>query len=159
MNSLKKFITTALLSSLAFVGGCTAKHIDPADRDTTGSYDGVWVVSVDAPKADRVPMPGNVVMHCSWEPYEFNLKVDEGRLLLEGYTRESVVSTEGNFRFDWDAGSVRMQSGVISGSANEIVGIYAGNLAGQEPGGKFTQYVASLGGNTCSADMSIRRKS
>ncbi len=60
----------------AFLAGCTAKHIDPADRDTSGTYDGVWVVSVDSPKAARVPMPGNIIMHCDWEPYEFNLTVN-----------------------------------------------------------------------------------
>lgn len=157
MNHWKKLLLVGSVSCLLLTGGCATGHIDPADRDTTGTYDGGWILSVSAPKADRVRMPGRMVMHCDWEPYEFRVNIKDGQVQLAGLEREAVVAANGKFRFDRSAGSVRMMNGVISGSDNKIVGIYSGDFSGAEPKGEFVQNIASLGGHACRANMILRR--
>ena len=157
MNYWKKLLLVSSVLSLLLLGGCATRHIDPADRDTTGTYDGGWILSVSAPKADRVRMPGRMVMHCEWEPYEFRVNIKDGQVQLSGLEQEAVVATSGKFRFDRSAGSVRMMNGVLSGNDNKIIGIYTGDLSGEEPKGEFVQHIASLGGYACRANTSLRR--
>ena len=151
--------TTAALSLLALaLGGCAAKHVDPADRDTSGAYDGVWIGEVDGPRAKREKLPGNWYMSCDWEPYEIALVVDDGRVQLGRLEGTTPVSTDGDFRIDVGQGAAGMSRGTMPGNG-QFMTVFSGNLGGERPRGRYTQFITSIGANGCNAPIRFRRQS
>ena len=118
---MKTVITTGATLCFLLLGGCAAGHIDPADRDTTGAYDGVWTGSVTKPRARRETLPGNWYMNCGWQPFEITLTVIDGRLRLDNLEGTAPVSTKGAFRLDLGGGDTRMVGGVMPGSRSRTV--------------------------------------
>lgn len=156
MNTLMKLAVVGVVFSFSFVTGCATGNIDPADRDTTGNYDGVWIGTVAGPRADKEILPGNWTMSCEWKPFEIYLVVDDGRVQLGKLETKTPVSTKGLFRIALDSGAAGMTGGIISGNSR-FLEIFSGNLSGGDPRGKYSQYISSLGGNGCSAKIKFRR--
>lgn len=157
MSIQMKLAVAGTALSLSLLGGCATKHVSPADRDTTGTYDGVWVGTVGKPRASRVTLPGNWIMTCDWEPFHINMTVADGKVRLNKAEVKTPVSTKGDFRIDVPRGAARMNGGVMPGNSG-IVDIYSGNLADSSPHGKVTQYITTVGSNGCSADIEFRRR-
>lgn len=145
-----KFAILALAAS--FLTACSTGHIDPADRDTTGAYDGFWIGKVDKPRSSKVILPGNWEMSCSWEPFEIFLAVADGRAQLGRLENKSPVSKAGDFRIDIVSEDAGMVGGIMSGNGN-FVQVFSGNLSGEDPRGVYKQYSESLGKNGCSAKI------
>ena len=154
-NPNRLAVAGAVLSLLA-LGGCAAGHVDPTDRDTTGAYDGVWVGEVGGPRAKRASMGGNWYMSCDWEPYEIYLVVDDGRIQIGRLENKTPVSTDGDFRIDLDHGSAGERSTSQIGSA-QYVTVFSGNLSGENPRGRYVQFIESVGASGCTAPIRLRR--
>ena len=151
--------TAVALPLLALaLGGCAAGHVNPADRDTSGAYDGVWIAEVGGPRAKREPLPNNWYMTCDWEPYELTFVVDDGRIQLGRLEERTPVSKDGDFRIDVAEGGGRMSNGTMPGNG-KFVNIFSGNLAGEAPRGRYAQQLAQLGANGCNAPIRLRRQS
>lgn len=149
-----KLATVAL--SISTLAGCAASHVDPADRDTTGAYDGVWIGEVAEPRSSTEILPGNWEMSCGWEPFEIYLVVDDGRIQLGRLENKSPVSKGGNFRIDLDSGEAGMIGGIMAGNGS-FMEVFSGNLSGDDPRGKYRQYIESLGTNGCNAKIRFTR--
>lgn len=158
MKALTNLAIASTTFSLILLGGCATGHVDPSERDTTGAYDGIWVGSVDEPRASRELLPGNWYMNCEWEPHEVYLVVDDGRVQLGKLEGKTPVSKKGDFRIDVNSGAAGMQGGVMPGNP-DFIQIFSGNLAGSDPRGKYMQLIGSMGGNGCSARIRFKRYS
>jgi len=154
MNKTTKTKIAGSALIFALLSGCVTGHIDPNDRDTTGAYDGIWVGEVSEPKAARVALPNNWVMHCNWESYEVYFVVDDGRVQLGKLETKTPVSTDGNFRIDYDLGQANQIGGVMPGNGKDTA-VYSGNFSGENPRGKLLQLAE--GTPSCSADILLRR--
>ncbi len=157
MKNITKNALASVAWSVSLLAGCTTGHVDPADRDTTGAYDGVWIGEVEGPRASTEILPGNWEMNCEWEPFEVYLVVDDGRIQLGRLENKSPVSKGGNFRIDLDSGAAQMIGGIMSGNGS-FVQVFAGNLSGDDPRGKYRQYIESLGTNGCNAKIRFTRE-
>lgn len=151
----------AILGTLTLVGmlnGCvTTKTIEASERDTTGTYDGVWIGAVDGPFASKVLLPGNWAMNCEWEPFEIPLVIKDGNLQVGELDYTWYVSREGDFRIDLSSGPSRMVGGVMAGQSKNVQ-VFSGNLAGDNPEGKYLQYITSISsGGGCTADITFSR--
>lgn len=158
MNKLMKLAAVSVTLSLAVLAGCATGHVDPADRDTTGAYDGVWIGSVAGPRASTVLLPGKWQMSCDWEAHEVYLTVDDGRVRLGKLEGKTPVSSKGDFRIDLSSGPAGMSSGIMSGTG-EFVHIFSGNFSGSEPNGNYAQLITSIGTRGCSSVLQLRRAS
>lgn len=154
--NIKTKLATAMLS-VSILAGCAAGHVDPADRDTTGAYDGVWVGEVEGPRASKEILAGNWEMNCGWDPFEIYLIVDDGRIQLGRLENKSPVSKNGDFRIDLSSGDAKMSNGIMSGNS-DFMQVFAGNLSGDDPRGKYRQFIASIGTNGCNAKIRFTRK-
>ena len=143
-------------ASLYLLGGCAAGHVDPADRDTSGAYDGIWVGEVDEPRAKREVLAGNWYMSCDWEPHEVYLVVDDGRVQFGRLEGKTAVSSDGDFRIDLTSGDAGMNGGVMPGNA-KYVSVFSGNLSGENPRGRYRQFIQAQGTNGCNAPIRFRR--
>lgn len=152
------FLSLCIACSAAlFITGCGSTAISPADRDTTGTYDGVWIGQVDKPRSSTEILPGNWVMNCDWEPFEIYMLVDDGRVQLGRLEQRDIVSTKGDFRIKLDSGGAEMVGGVMAGNG-KFIETFAGNLSGDKPSGKYLQVVSSIGGQGCSAKIKFKRE-
>ncbi len=95
-------------------------------------------------------------MNCEWEPFELYLTVDDGRVQVGKLEKRTPVSKKGAFRVDVVSGDAGMRGGVMSGNS-KVVQVFSGNFDGNNPSGKYAQFITSLGTNGCSAKMRIRR--
>lgn len=90
-------------ASLVIAAGCAApgsRTVSEADKDPDGSFDGVWIASVQkAPKIQYAP--GNWQMNCSGEAYNFRMPVRESvaRLTVDEKPADAYVGKNGNFGF------------------------------------------------------------
>ena len=155
-GSIKARLATAVLS-VSILAGCAASHVDPADRDTTGAYDGVWIGKVDGPRALKEILPGNWQMNCGWEPFEIFLLVDDGRIQLGRLENKSPVSKNGDFRIDLSSGDAKMSNGIMPGNS-DFMQVFSGNLSGDDPRGKYRQFIASISTHGCSAKIRFTRE-
>ena len=158
MKNFGKLTALGSILCVALLSGCAAKAVDPADRDTTGAYDGVWLGSVGGPRADQVDLPGNWVMQCGWEPFEIYMVVDDGRIQLGRMEIKTPVSTRGDFRLDINSGDAEMIGGIMSGNG-QFVDVFSGNLSGTNPQGKYFQFVTSIGADGCSGPIQFTLES
>ena len=142
--------------AVVVLGGCAAAHIDPDDRDTTGAYNGVWIGSVGAPRAKRESLPGNWIMRCDWQPFEVTFRVIDGRIRFDDIEGKTPVSSEGAFRLDLSGGQAGMTGGTMSGNGRYVQS-FSGTLAGDDPGGRYLQFVTSRGKGGCNAPLRLRR--
>ena len=155
-GSIKTRLATAMLS-VSILAGCAAGHVDPADRDTTGAYDGVWIGEVEGPRASKEILAGNWEMSCGWDPFEIYLLVDDGRVQLGRLENKTPVSKNGDFRIDLTSDDATMRAGVISGNS-DFTQVFAGNLSGDDPRGKYRQFIASISTHGCSAKIRFTRE-
>lgn len=156
MAKLKKIAAISCTLCALVLTACGTGHIKPEDRDTSGTYDGVWVGEVAEPRASRVILTGNQHLLCEWKPYQIYMVIDDGRVQLGKLESKSAISKEGRFRYDLTSGNVRTH-GAVSSGAEKFVQIFSGNLSGQNPQGVYKQYLSSLGGGGCSSKIQFRK--
>ena len=144
--------TAAAVLCALLLGGCATRHVDPADRDTTGAYDGEWIGEVAKPRATRENLAGQWYMTCDWEPFEVYLVVDDGRISVGRLEGRTPVSTEGRFRIDVAEDA---SGSTVPGNA-DFVQVFSGNLSGDELRGRYAQFIPSLGLNGCNAPIRFR---
>lgn len=137
------------------LGGCAAGHVKTSDRDTTGTYDGVWVGTVGSPSARRVSLPGNWYMNCDWEPFEVYFVVEDGRMQIGKLEGKTPVSSSGRFRMDIAHGDSQMIGGIMSGNGKYVT-IFSGKFSGDATG-KYQQVNTSIGTYGCTSKMQFHR--
>jgi len=141
---------------LTFLSACTAGHVKPSDRDTSGTYDGVWIGTVNPPRAKREVLAGQWYMTCDWEKFEVYITVDDGMAQLGKLEGKTPVSKTGRFRVDVSSGPAGMQSGVMPGNS-KFVEAFTGTLSEEKAGGKYIQFIPVHGTNGCNAPIQFRR--
>ncbi|MFK7892628.1 MAG: hypothetical protein AB8B63_17555 [Granulosicoccus sp.] len=156
MKVQTKARVSGVMLSVLLLSACISAPVEMEDRDTSGAHDGVWELQVGAPKSSKVLMPGSYVMNCSWEPYNFNVLVEDGAVRMSEVEDSGYVAVDGRFRFDVPYGEVSLIGGVMSQDGG-ITGIFTGTLNGDESVGKFVENIPAIGGNACTADVRIRK--
>ncbi|MFK8079015.1 MAG: hypothetical protein AB8B97_01910 [Granulosicoccus sp.] len=157
MDVWKNKLVAGLLLSLPLVSSCTSiPEVGATERDTTGAYRGVWVGLVDKPRASTEILPGNWRMRCDWEPFEIYLSVDNGSVTLGDQENVAYISDKGQFRIEFLSGPATMVGGSMPG-APENIQVFSGQLAGDNPDGKYVQRIATFGSGGCSAGISFSR--
>ncbi len=154
MKHLLKISTTIAL--LTLISGCATPKTSADNRDTTGAFAGVWQGNVGGPRAQRVDLAGNWFMNCNWEPFSIFLNVKDGTVQLNEVKDKAYISTKGSFRLDLTGGEGSSSRGVMPGNS-KFVNVFSGSLAGDKPKGRYSQYLPSIGGNGCSANIEFSR--
>lgn len=160
MNTLKCSLALGLSAlAMLILTGCasTATTIDPADRDTTGAYDGSWTAAVSGPKSAKALLPGNARLTCKWDPFNVSLNVADGMIELAGIEGKTPVSTDGDFIIDFIVGSPTLRGGVTTG-AEKSGRIIRGNLAGENPTGSYLTYISTFGRVGCQGDVTLAKR-
>ena len=148
MNAFQRLIAASGILSLTLLAGCAGGHVKPDERDTTGAYDGVWIGEVAGPRASRVELPGQWYTTCDWEPYEFYLTVDDGRVRIGRLDEKAFVSTDGDFRIDIESDR---------NGGGQFVQKVTGTLREDELVGRYLQFNTARGTTGCSAPVRYRR--
>lgn len=159
--NLSKYTFALGLSALAMlvVTGCasTKTAIDPADKDTTGAYDGNWIAKISGPKSAKALLPGNARLTCKWDPFDVALKVEDGMIELAGIEGKTPVSSEGDFIIDFIVGSPTLRGGVTSGT-EKSGRMIRGNLAVDNPTGSYLTYITTFGRVGCQGDVVLAKR-
>lgn len=147
--------TVILLSTV--IAGCagTLGSIKEENRDTTGTYDGIW--KVDVQKAAGIQYVGKWNMHCGDMRQTFNIRVEDGTILFgnaENRTK-GYVSAKGAFKLSHPLASKASASGsssttMANGSRKLIL---SGKLVpdGENSKGFITYGIAEVGYGGCTA--------
>ena len=158
MKAKSKLSISSIVLSSMLLGGCATSSVSSSNRDTTGAYDGVWIGTVAEPRSSTQMLPGNWRMSCEWEPYEIYFVVDDGQMQLGRLEERTLVSTKGKFKFKVNSGKAGMVGGSLPGNGR-FLQVFSGSLAGENPRGKYTQVITSIGGNGCSSKIHFRKQS
>ena len=161
MDKLKNYVVFGLsLFVVLLFTGCasTGSPIDPADRDTTGAYDGVWLGSVSGPRSNKALLPNNATLTCEWDPFDILMTVEDGTMEIAGLEDKTPVSTTGDFFVDFLIGSPTLRGGVSSGTERSGR-IFSGSLAAEKSSGKFQTYITTFGKVGCQGSIAITKRS
>jgi len=165
MNTpLAKTLKTALLLPVALslqacLSSFVAKPITESSRDTSGTFDGRWVASVES-TAQSQHGPGNWKFDCDDRSGErFGITVENGQATMPLMNRQNVtyVNSNGQFRFEVPTEFEAQADGRSDSSVNDgaITLILIGSLSDQK--GSFTIGVAQFANNGCTSEMSYQR--
>ncbi len=100
-NWLVFLLASSLTLLLASCGSAGKKGIEEADKDQSGSYDGLWTANIQ-----RSPViqygPGNWTFRCSGKTGKFNFRVKDGvaNFYRDSTAHQAFVDADGNFRFE-----------------------------------------------------------
>ncbi len=156
MAPFKKIAAVGCTLCILVLTACGTAHVKPEDRDTSGTYDGVWVGEVAGPRASTVILPGNWTMSCEWKPYRIYVIIDDGRVQLGKLEGKSAISKAGKFRYDLTSGDAKMHGGIMPGNG-KFVQTFSGSLSGANPQGVYRQYSTSLGGSGCTSKIQFQK--
>jgi len=148
---------TVLLFSMFIVScaGTIGPGISEENRDTTGTYDGIW--TVDVKKAAGTQYYGKWIVRCGDMRQTFNMRVSDGTLALSDAAdaKKAFVSSGGVFKLTvpltGDAQASVNSATTISNGDRQL--ILTGTLAsdGGDSKGYITYGVAEFGYAGCTA--------
>lgn len=154
----------ALACSLICCGGlfgCAStmlKQVDQSDRDTTGTYDGLWNATVVSTVTNQ-PQPGGWVTRCGDRSGEDlgNFVVSNGEASLGAELPSTYVNESGNFRFaipleEVATASTRSDASITNGNMTYIL---HGSLKSKK--GKTTLGIAQFGNSGCTSKIKFKK--
>jgi len=147
--AVKRFISFALMGASITLAACASGPVKLKDKDTTGRFDGVWVASVEGPRAKKEDLPGNWTVSCDWEPFKARFLVSDGLIKRSNNESSTPVSTEGDFQLN-----IRVEGTGI----NSYNRVYEGKLAEPSGTGRYMVVYTAYGATGCSASMNLEQK-
>jgi len=132
------------------LAACASGPVKLEDKDNTGRFDGVWVGSVEGPRAKKEDLPGNWTVSCDWEPFTARFRVSDGMIKRSNKESSTPVSTDGDFKL-----SIRVPGTGI----NSYNRVYEGNLTEKSGSGRYMVVYTAYGATGCSASIRFDRKS
>lgn len=152
----------AVLASALSLGCASYPRAPLADeaRDTTGSFDGDWVARVARP-ARLQPMPGKWMMECNAKAFDFGFTVTDGRLTIGDNDESAVVDESGRFAWHQYTGAELRVSGpgpAIRRDSQQMRIALQGQLAGDEPSGRYTHGAKLHGWAGCSSPVEFQKR-
>ena len=144
----KSLIFSTIL--LLFVG-CASKVVDQEQRDTTGKFDGDWMLAAQL-KKQIVMITGTDTrwrLRCPDESFSFPIRINDGRVASQvGSGEEGYVTEDGTFYANWQLSGTRTlhmsedSRLIFSGSLEESSGngklVYTHDHPSQGCNGTFT---------------------
>lgn len=181
-NFAKRWSLAAVaVSTLLLQTACVTNMSSPiseSDKDTTGTFDGVWTAQVQR-SAGLQYMPNNWQVRCNGKPREYDLMVRDGVASYRHYAykdgpivvAKAFVSQEGSFLFNIPI-KVKVDSKSKAGTNDEVKlkdrevhpnmalkgqsHIIYGNFADTK--GRDTYAYAEFGNNGCTAVIKFVKK-
>jgi len=164
MNTLAKALKAVLifpvaLSLQACLSSFVAKPVTESSKDTSGTFDGRWVGSVESTAQSQYG-PGNWKFSCNDRSGErFGFIVENGQATMQLMDRQNVtyVNADGQFRFEVPTEIDAKAGGRSDLSVNDgaITLILIGSLSDQK--GSFTIGVAQFANNGCTSEISYQK--
>ena len=160
-NRLTLKLTGALMVAvlLSACAGAVSRPTSEQDRDTSGRFDGPWLVTVA--KGAGVQYVQNWSVECGDMTNEFDILIQDGTINIKseaGSTR-AYVSTEGNFKLSLplsgEASSSSRSDVTLANGDRRL--ILSGRLGGDKPVGIITYGIAELGWGGCTSKTSFSR--
>lgn len=170
-RSLPRFITAGvkniiglrvctLTAVLLVISGCAATVLSPvadADRSTSGIYSGQWILTRLAYKG--IQTFGTVRFNCQISETRLQMTVENGigKISYRGKKYQGNISKEGKFRIEIPTEySYKSKTG-DTGRDAKITFIFQGSLASNKLSGMYTEGMAQLNNQGCSAIVKIQR--
>jgi len=149
----KNFIAAIATAILLTACTTTGSQISAEDRDTTGRYDGVWLVSVA--KGATTQHIQSWVFDCGDMTTEFQITVQDGTMNLSSNSANTTayVSKEGKFKVFLPivtSASSSSQSDVTLDNAKQKI-VLSGNLNSAKAKGRITYGIAEFGWAGCTS--------
>ena len=151
VTSSLRALTAAIL--IVGTGACATSAVVPdSERDTSGQFDGNWLVSVlDTPNTQQAF--SNWILNCEDMAWEFPVVIENGQMTtnLDGIVSTANVDGEGNFLLVAPTGSQTSESAGSAASIKrgEVTLFVSGNLTGDQPAGDYRAGVKEFANNGC----------
>jgi len=157
---VKQFFTAASFASLLLLSACSSlstKPISAEDKDTTGQYDGLWILNEKALSARQ--QIGNSFFRCYFNDVTQSVFVTDGVATMRRGSKsyQSNVASNGRFRIEIPSDSKFTRSSGVNANKNGITYIYTGKLANDNGKGLLTLGMESLNNSGCSTRVSIKQ--
>ena len=160
-NRLKlKLIGALVVATLVSAcAGAVSRQTSEQDRDTSGRFDGPWLVTVA--KGAGVQYVHNWSVECDDMTNEFEIFIEDGTINLksDAASTRAFVSTEGNFKLSLpltgEASSSSRSDVTLANGDRKL--ILSGRLGGDKPVGIITYGIAELGWGGCTSKTSFSR--
>lgn len=151
-------VSLLIAGSMALQACSGARAVSEADRDTTGSFNGSWLI-VGKRTASTQQVNYQVRLNCGdLEGDQFGpLIVDNGQasLTLDGSTGTGYVSSKGDFRVEVPIDASIRESGKSELQGGDITIIVNGSL--QKRNGRLVVGIKKFGNAGCSTSTTLQR--
>ncbi len=145
--------TCAALAAGFVISACATSGLVPdSERDTSGAYDGQWLVEVlDTPNTRQTF--GRWILNCEGMAWQFPVVVSNGEIsaTIDGILSTANVDSDGNFLLvaATVAASSEKAGSAASIQQGEITLFISGDLDGEQPSGTFRSGVKQFANNGC----------
>ena len=158
---MKNLLPAGTVAAAALLTACaTAKPVPDSERDTAGTYDAVWRVSILDATTTRQPF-GNWIMNCEDMAWEFNVQVNGGvmKTVLDDTEHTANVDTEGNFMMVIPTPHTSSANPSAAGSIQRgaITLFVSGDLDGESPSGNYRAGIEEFANNGCRTKVAFER--
>jgi hypothetical protein len=148
-------LALVFVAALTGCAGAVPRAVAEADRDTTGRFDGEWLVRVDATRNKQEIQ--RWVMSCQTDAYILPMLVRSGKASINigdaqsHETYQAWVDDKGRFRMSIPTDASAHESGTSDDKiiAGEITIILRGILGGNKQVGYVTNGIRQFGNNGC----------
>lgn len=150
-------LCASLLMTLAGCANKVARQVTDNNRDTSGRYDGQWLVHT---------LPAATIQNieqwrfrCDNMEGQFTVRVEDGKLYaisdFDNRPHTTNINSKGEFRLLMPSASKVKEGARASASVygGDVTYIVQGSLAGEKPSGYLTTGVAQFGNNGCTTGV------
>ena len=160
VNNVIGLRVCTLTAALLIVSGCAATVLSPvtdADRSTSGIYSGQWILTRSAYKG--IQTFGTDRFRCQISGARLQMTVENGigRFSYRGKKYRGNINKEGNFRIEIPTEYTYKSRTGDTGRDPNITFIFQGSLASNQLNGMYTEGMAQLNNQGCSAIVKIQR--
>lgn len=150
------FILALLLAGCATTG---KSRIKEADKDQSGSYDGLWTANIQT-SPELQYGPGNWTFRCNGEAGKFDFRVQEGMLsfVRSGKAHTTYVDQQGRFRLEVPLRVIARAADTSDSSIDQgkMTQIFGGSLKRQR--GLLVWGIAQFANDGCKAKIKYSKQ-